>query len=564
MKKAESANATKKRTKDKVEKVAAGEKQPKTSQPTKTERAFAVLGGQNVSFFHDEKHEPYVLFPQGTHFEIAPVASRQFKRWLSKVHYEQAKATIPQNALRDYLLMCEAQAVFSGPQFSLENRVARYDKAFWFDLTDADWRRVRIDENGWEVVEASKVPLFHRYSHQEPAVVAPKGNVQDIFLLRKYVPVNPEEEKLFFPSLCTLLIPDVPHAIIVVYGAQGSAKSTAFEFIRSVFDPSLIKKISFPKEANELLQMLSHHYLFPVDNLTNLSEWQSNILCRASTGEGFSKRMLYTDEDDVIFQFKRAIMLNGINCVARHADLLDRCVLFEFQRISLSKFKQMSELKAEFEQDRPKILAAVFTIFSKAITIYRSLSINNLPRMADFAMWGEAFSQAMGYPANSFIEAYRRNSSKQVQETIEADIVAQLLSIYFRDSTSWEGSPTDLHKFLTEFAGLCNIDLKNMNFPRAPNALTRRMNVLKATLAEVGITFESTGDGRGGRVIKISKDEPVKTDNSERPTVGEGDAIVDSENETDNDTDKENTEGEGGIGDIGDVSPTATDADEFV
>ena len=42
---------------------------------------------------------------------------------------------------------------------------------------------------------------------------------------------------------------------------------------------------------------------------------------------GFSKRQLYTDDDDIIYHFRRCIGFNGINLRATKADLLDRAII---------------------------------------------------------------------------------------------------------------------------------------------------------------------------------------------------------------------------------------------
>ena len=46
-----------------------------------------------------------------------------------------------------------------------------------------------------------------------------------------------------------------------------------------------------------------------------------------STRGGFSSRTLYTDADEVIFQAKRRVILNGIEELATRGDLLDRALI---------------------------------------------------------------------------------------------------------------------------------------------------------------------------------------------------------------------------------------------
>ena len=60
------------------------------------------------------------------------------------------------------------------------------------------------------------------------------------------------------------------------------------------------------------------------DNLSHLQDWQSDALCRISTGGGWAGRALYTDQDETILDVMRPIALNGIEEVVTRNDLLDR------------------------------------------------------------------------------------------------------------------------------------------------------------------------------------------------------------------------------------------------
>ena len=110
-------------------------------------------------------------------------------------------------------------------------------------------------------------------------------------------------------------------------GPQGSTKSWLFRWIKRLIDPSSIELLSLPRNDRELAQQLEHHWIVPYDNLTYLQDWASDMLCRAVTGGGIAVRKLYSDDEDTILQFKRCILLNGINVAAQRGDLLDRSTL---------------------------------------------------------------------------------------------------------------------------------------------------------------------------------------------------------------------------------------------
>ena len=65
-------------------------------------------------------------------------------------------------------------------------------------------------------------------------------------------------------------------------------------------------------------------YLLAFDNLSGLPIWLSDALCRLASGGGFAVRQLYTDDEEVLFEAARPILLNGSEEVISRPDLGDR------------------------------------------------------------------------------------------------------------------------------------------------------------------------------------------------------------------------------------------------
>ena len=53
------------------------------------------------------------------------------------------------------------------------------------------------------------------------------------------------------------------------------------------------------------------------------------------TSTGLSKRRLYTDDEDVIYRFRRCVGINGINIAATKPDLLERALILHLKRMGL-------------------------------------------------------------------------------------------------------------------------------------------------------------------------------------------------------------------------------------
>ena len=156
-------------------------------------------------------------------------------------------------------------------------------------------------------------------------------------------------------------------------------------------------------------------------------------------------------------------------------------MLIELQRIKNENTKQDAEIMAEFLELRPKLLGYIFDVLAKALKIKHTLQLNDLPRMADYAMWGEAIARAMGYKDLEFIHAYYDNIGKQNIEAIESNPVAQAIekfvaSWYVEGKVAfWDGSTTEVYQKLNKVAQTHGIDTGSKLWPKAPNSLTKRL-----------------------------------------------------------------------------------------
>jgi hypothetical protein len=148
-------------------------------------------------------------------------------------------------------------------------------------------------------------------------------------------------------------IPDIPHPISIPYGEKGSVKTTYCKFQKRLIDPDKIELLIVPQEKSEFVQQQYHNYLTVYDNIKTIPYWFSDEVCKAITGIGSSKRRLYTDDGDVIYSYKRLLIINGINNSLTEPDALDRSILKEFERISDDQRKEESKVEAEFEEMKP-------------------------------------------------------------------------------------------------------------------------------------------------------------------------------------------------------------------
>jgi hypothetical protein len=286
----------------------------------------------------------------------------------------------------------------------------------------------------------------------------------------------------------------------MLHGDPGAAKSTLEELVRTLVDPSSVLTFALPKDIFELVQQLDHNHIAYYDNVSRIPDWISDQFCRASTGAGSSKRRLYTDDDDKIYNFKRCVGFNGINLAATKSDLLDRGLIIRVERID-DKVKQKKEkIWQEFEKLRPQLLGYIFDVLVKVLGMRQTTSVEfeKLPRMADFAEVAEIISRCMGNKDNQFIDAYYENIKLQTEEILETSLVASAILKFMHDRKEWNGNATELLEQLDQ--AVSQKTLKNKFWPKASNVLSRRMNETKTNLREIGIFIE---EGQADPITRV-------------------------------------------------------------
>jgi hypothetical protein len=471
-------------------------------RPSQADRLVALVESEGVELLHDELGEGFARVPVGSHRELWRCRGKDLRRWLAGRFWHSERKASNSEALTAALNVIESMARFDGDEYQLSNRVARAGNAIWYDLADREWRAVKITPAGWEVIGDTPI-LFRRHSHQRPqAEPKPGGDLRDVLRFVN-IPDNSQGLLLLIYVVCCF-VPDIPHPIPVLHGPQGSAKTTLLRMLRALVDPSATAVLSFPRDATQLVQQLSHHWTPFYDNITGLQHWTSDVLCRAVTGEGFSKRELYTDDEDVIYQFRRCVGLNGVNVAASKPDLLDRCILFGLEPISPAHRRPEQEIWQQFEAARPRVVGAVFDTLSRAMALRDSVRVPVLPRMADFALWGCAVAEALGYSHDGFLAAYEGNTETRNEEALQASPVAGMLMELMDRQPEWEGTPTELLAELETLAEQHRVNITSREWPKAPHALSRRLNEVRPNLAAVGIDVQMRRDGRH-RMVAVRK-----------------------------------------------------------
>jgi hypothetical protein len=222
--------------------------------------------------------------------------------------------------------------------------------------------------------------------------------------------------------------------------------------------------------------------------LSHVPPWLSDALCRLSTGGGFATRELYTDQDEVIFDSQRPLLLTNIEEVATRSDLLDRCLIVWLPAIPEDGRRSEAELLEAFRIARPQILGALLDAVAVALQRLPSIKLPGLPRMADFALWATAAETAFGWPSGTFMTAYQGNRASANEVALEASVVARPLLDLLEAQGEWVGSSGELLKVLEERQG--DQTRRLAGWPKNPRSLPGHLKRLAPNMRAAGWVLE--------------------------------------------------------------------------
>ena len=456
-----------------------------------------VPNAVSAEFFHTPTGTAFVDLLINGHRETWPIRSQRFQTWLRRRHYEETRTALSTTAIRLTLDLLEAHAQFDGPERAVHVRLAEHEGHIYLDLADECWRAVEIGSQGWGVVGSPPV-RFRRAAGMLPLPVPQSGG--SIEALAPFL--NLRNRNDFVLVVCWLLAAlrvGGPYPLLAISGEQGSAKTVLSKLFKALVDPNLAPVRARVREERDLVIAANNSHVLAFDNLSGLPHALSDAFCRLATGASFGLRRLYTDQDEVLFQPARPILLNSIEDVISRPDLGDRAIFLTLPPIAEWQRRPEQPFWRDFEIARPRILGSLLDGAAQGLRKLPGIQLRQLPRMADFALWATACETAF-WPAGTFARAYRANRRAAIEDLIDVDPVAARVRDIMANRQTWTGSASDLLRAGADgtFSGT------SAGWPNNPRALAGRLRRAQTFLRTIGIEMTFCREGRGGaRTIKI-------------------------------------------------------------
>ena len=493
------------------EKTSAALAKPKTNDvETDEPKASAAdrlvaLARKNCVYFHTPDKIAYARVACGDHSEVWAVDSSEFRAWIEAKYYRLTGTGLQPRTLEMAISTLSAHAKYDGLEHTVHLRSAKHDGKYYIDLCDDEWRVVEVSSKGWKVLATSPVMFTRTPSMRELPVPVEGGKFKGIL---DFANVPKDSWVILYAWVIECFRPETPYVGLALIGEHGSAKSSAQSFLRDLVDPNKHNLRVAPKSVQDIDVAAGSAHLLSYENLSVLSDEMQDRLCSILTGAGSAGRKLYTDDQEVVIGLKRPVALNSIDHVVTRPDLLDRFICLELPSIEKGR-KTEVEMHANYDKMRPRFFGAILTRFARALALLPAVvkETRDLPRMADFALLGEAVARSLKRKPGDFLARFNKNRRDGIEDTIDDNVVGDAIRQYLQaHKGGLEGTFAQLNAKLQAH---CRAKSQSQgaikDWPKNGKAFGSQLRRLKPAMKLIGILIERLGRSGSGYIWRLGK-----------------------------------------------------------
>jgi hypothetical protein len=468
--------------------------------------ALVRLGRTGATFFCSTKGIAFAEIRTGERVETLPLTSKAFGEWLVHRYYQERKKAPHLAAEHAAVRTLAAHARYEGGERrEVYLRSALVGRTLLLDIGgDGDGRCVEVSPGGWRVLPAAPVK-FQRMAGMGALPIPERGG--DIKALRSFINLSDKEFILYVAMITDALFPGRPHVLLNLIGASGSGKTTTANIARALTDPAEVLASALPRDARDLFVDVNGALVLSYDNVGSIVKPISDAMCQITSGTGYRKRKLYTDLEQVFVEGSRSIIITSIHNPVTEPDLAERCLTMNL--VVPKVRRSATELRAEFERERAVIFGALLDVIACGLKRLPDTQVANLPRLADFAMWGTAIETAFVQPG-AFLAAFTASQLTATEAVIEVSPVATAIAALMEDRNTWDGTTAQLWRELKRTDRSEARPTETKDWPKDPTRFSAALSGVIETLRKIGVEVsrERAPDRKRTRTVHLRRLDP--------------------------------------------------------
>lgn len=471
------------------------------------ERIPKLVNKGNVIVMRDASDTYICRFPVGEQQKTFLLHSKEFKRAFKSYWYRKFSEQLRDYQLANIISFLEIAGYDDKLDYVLTNRIYNDNNGqILYDL-NSDTEVCVCIENGECYLAKSDEPHFLRSSNfknqVEPDFSFAEKPEKLLGFVQKHFCLGSDKKvkllSIYIVACLTGMSFNKP--LLVLKGEKGSSKSSTLRKLELIIDPKQSGLCSFPKSRDGLTLRLANSFFACFDNLSYLSQNDSDLLAISITGGSTSDRALYENTAERICNIHSIVAINCIGMVVRSADLLDRTLLIQLSRIPSDKIQTEEAMWHSFNKDLPKILGSAFGALAQALAIKSKAKTTERIRMADFHEFAIRAGAVLGISEDEVNDLLFENQRELSVDAIYSNPAALCVIELMQDRKQYIASPTQCLSKLKQIAKKQGIDPYLL--PKDAARLTSALEKVKSELNKVyGINFQSTRKKNRTYIIK--------------------------------------------------------------
>jgi putative DNA primase/helicase len=364
------------------------------------------------------------------------------------------------------------------------------------DLCDSERRTVRVTADGFEVgwdrsvrfirppgLEALPVPRRGRQGTLRERLqrLFPRLTEIDLFIVAAF--------------LVGSLRATGPYPILHFMGPQGSAKSNYARMVKRIIDPNVADNRSLPSDERDIAIAAQNGWVMSYDNVSKISPWLSDALCRLATGGGFATRKLYTDSEEFLCEYQRPIIINSIGDPAERPDLRDRMLVVHLPFIPSEERETEESIWSQFRLRHADLLGILLQCVAAGFKAASTIKLPRLPRLADFYKFVAAAQPFMGFSEGLLDETFARSQRVASVAALDSSCVARALIEFMKGTGELEASASELADQLRDVMSN-DVYFDRRAWPATPRTFANELRRLQPVLLSQGIQIEFDRSGK--------------------------------------------------------------------
>ena len=439
------------------------------------------------------------------------------------------------DALQRLVMALRAMAV-DAPVYEFQRRAidlvvnGKMERHIDLCLGRYDWRTVRVTERGFSVTERpsresprdTRVRLY-RDDDMKPMALpetsrAKRDEAFRVFRRRCSGLSDEDFVLLWFYMLAVWRTRD-PTPLLNPVGEFGTLKSSVAALVKTIVDPSVAVLRDMPRKPDDLRAVLRSAHLVVLDNTSDVSQEQSDILCQHVNGITAGGRKFWVEAKHYNAAMRGAVIITSIAPVVEKADLASRTLVLHFARneeVLKDGYKPRHLLERHDAAIRSGVVAMLLLWTANGLRNQR-MQFKGAGRMADFE-WGSR-AAAFGLPDrflemvfgrsgvtdDDVAELFRKKRGEVQSEAAAGDILPEIIAGLARperegELVPWSPQPPrriPLAKLWIDLAATPALRLPGSGFPANASQLGKRLrerSVLDALEQRgIGVEFGKTG-----------------------------------------------------------------------